>query len=78
MRQFFTEDNNRLSMKRLCGFICVVSLCVSVYYDAFSPKDISISDALVYSLASISAACLGLTSVEKIFKKKLNGTKQAQ
>jgi hypothetical protein len=78
MRQFFTEDNNRLSMKRLCGFICVISLCISMYYDAFSSKESFISDSLVYSLASISAACLGLTSVEKIFKKKFNGTKQAQ
>jgi hypothetical protein len=68
VKQFFTEENGRLSMKRLCGFLCVVMLCVTMYHNSF--KETKPSEALVYSVASLAFGCLGLTSVEKIFKKK--------
>jgi hypothetical protein len=61
MRQFFTEDNDRLSMKRLCGFICTICLCVELFHRG--------GDTLVTSIAFISAGYLGLTTAEKIFKK---------
>ena len=61
MRQFFTEDNNRLSMKRLCGFLCTVSLCAELFHRG--------GGVLVTSLAFIGAGFLGLTTAEKIFKK---------
>lgn len=62
MRQFFTEDNNRLSMKRLCGFICTISLCAGLIRTP--------TEALVYSVAALGSACLGFTAAEKIFKPK--------
>lgn len=65
MRQFFTENNDRLSMKRLCGFICTVSLCIAT---AINP-----TDAMVYSITMLSASTLGLTTVEKIFKNERLG-----
>ena len=69
MRQFFTENNDRLSMKRLCGFICTVSLCVTT---AIHP-----TDAMVYSITMLSASTLGLTTVEKIFKnERLSNTRK--
>ena len=68
MKQFFTEDNDRLSMKRLCGFICVVILTITMYHNSFYETEPS--EALVYSVTSLAFGCLGLTTMEKIFKKK--------
>jgi len=48
-------------MKRLCGFICVIALCVNLILD---PSEIAI-----ISVASLATASLGMTSAEKIFKK---------
>jgi len=70
VKQFFTEENGRLSMKRLCGFLCVVMLCVTMYHNSF--KQTKPSEALVYAVASLAFGCLGLTSAEKIFKKDEN------
>ena len=61
MRQFFTEDSNRLSMKRLCGFICTISICGKLIHTP--------TESLVYLVAGLAAAALGLTTAEKIFKK---------
>lgn len=61
MRQFFTEDNDRLSMKRLCGFICILCLCIELIHRG--------GDTLITSVAFIAAGVLGLTTAEKIFKK---------
>lgn len=61
MKQFFTESNNRLSMKRLCGFIATISLCVKLLHTP--------TDALVYAIGGLAMAALGLTAAEKIFKK---------
>lgn len=64
MRQFFTEDNNRLSMKRLCGFVCTLSLCAKLIHTP--------TDALVYTVGALSGAALGYTMAEKIWKKDEN------
>jgi hypothetical protein len=61
MRQFFTEDNNRLSMKRLSGFLCTIALCAKLVHTP--------TDALVYSVAALAGAAFGYTMAEKIFKK---------
>jgi len=62
MREFFTEDNDRLSMKRLVGFICVVSLSIKLLHTP--------NETLIISVASLAGAALGYTSIEKVFKKK--------
>lgn len=69
MKQFFCEENGNLSMKRLCGFLCVLSLCVTMYHNSFSELQHAPSEALVYAVAGLAAACLGLTTAEKIWKK---------
>ena len=68
MKQFFTEDNGRLSMKRLCGLLCVVALCVTMYHNSFSLVEVAPSTILVESVALLAFGALGLSSVEK-FKK---------
>lgn len=72
MKQFFCEDNGRLSMKRLCGLLCVLSLCVTMYHNSFSTLDRAPSAILVESVALLAFGCLGLTTVEKVFKKDSN------
>ena len=61
MKQFFCEDGGNLSMKRLCGLLCTLSLCIKLIHTP--------NEALVYSVAALAAAALGLTTAEKIFKK---------
>ena len=69
MKQFFQEDNGRFSMKRLCGLLCVIALCVTMYHNSFSEQHVAPSTILVESVALLAFGCLGLTSIEKIFKK---------
>ena len=70
MKQFFEDDFGRYSMKRLCGMLCVIALCVTMYHNSFSEERIAPSSILVESVALLAFGCLGLTSAEKIFKKK--------
>ena len=65
MKQFFTEDNGRLSMKRLCGFLCSISLCAKLIHTP--------TDALVYTVGGLAGAAFGYTMAEKIFKKPNSG-----
>lgn len=62
MKQFFSESNGELSMKRLVGFICTVSLCVPLIRNP--------NDALIIMVGGLAGAALGMTSAEKIFKRK--------
>ena len=61
MRQFFTDEKGNLSMKRLCGFICVFALCINLVHKP--------SETIIISVATLAGAALGMTSAEKIFKK---------
>jgi hypothetical protein len=70
MKQFFTDEKGNLSMKRLCGLLCVIALCVTMYHNSFSEEHTAPSNILVESVALLAFGCLGLTSVDKIFTKK--------
>ena len=61
MKQFFQEDNGQFSMKRLCGLLCVVALCVTMYHNSFSEQHRAPSAILVESVALLAFGCLGLT-----------------
>jgi hypothetical protein len=43
-----------------------------MYLNSFSELSKAPSEALVYAVASLAFGCLGLTTAEKIFKKKDN------
>jgi hypothetical protein len=62
MKQFFQEDNGR----------CTIALCVTMYHNQFSEQHFAPSPILVEAVAMLAFGTLGLTSVEKIFKKKDN------
>ena len=70
MKQFFNDENGTYSMKRLCGLLCVIALCVTMYHNSFSDEHTAPSTILVESVALLAFGCLGLTSAEKILKKK--------
>jgi hypothetical protein len=70
MTQFFKDDNGNLSMKRLCGLLCVIALCVTMYHNSFSEEHVAPSAILVESVALLAFGCLSLTTADKIFKKK--------
>lgn len=67
----FVSNNESASSKRLVGIICAGFLCWALVQG----KEHQPSDALVYSIAALSAAALGLTSFEKMIKKDDNETK---
>ena len=69
MKKFFQEDNGRYSMKRLCGLLCTIALCATMYHNQFSEQHFAPSPVLVEAVALLAFGTLGLTAVEKIFKK---------
>ena len=74
MRKFFTwlkgflSENGEASSKRFVGVFSAVALCYTLYanHDAVNEP----SEALVYSVAALSAAALGISAAEKIFRKE--------
>jgi len=63
----FLSENGQASSKRLVGVACAGFLCWTMYENSFNATEPS--EPLVQSVALLAFGCLGLTSVEKIFKK---------
>lgn len=63
----FLSENGEASSKRFVGVFSAIILCWTLYanHDAVNEP----SEALVYSVAALSAAALGISAAEKIFKK---------
>lgn len=67
MRKFFDwakgflSENGQASSKRFVGVFSAVALCYTLLKNQ--------NESLVYSVAALSAAALGISAVEKIFKK---------
>ena len=57
----FLSEGGEASSKRLVGVISAISLSYTLIRNQNEP--------LVYSVAALSAAALGITAAEKIFKK---------
>ena len=70
MKEIFYDESSKMSMKRLCGLLATLALCVTMYHNSFSPESQAPSNILVESVALLAFGCLGLTSTEKIFGKK--------
>jgi len=63
----FLSENGEASSKRFVGVFSAIALCYTLYANHDSVNEPS--DALVYSVAALSAAALGISAAEKIFKK---------
>lgn len=74
MKQFFIDETGKLSMKRVCGLLCTIALCVTMYHNSFSPLDQAPSTVLVDAVAMLAFGCLGLSSIDKIWGKDKNDT----
>ena len=70
VKSLLSDERGAVSSKRLVGLICAIILCLTLYRNSFSEHHIAPSDALVNAVAMLCAACLGLTSVDKIWGKK--------
>jgi hypothetical protein len=66
----FKDEKGSVSMKRLCGLVCTITLCATLYVNSFTESHFAPSTPLVDAVALLAFGCLGLTSVEKIMKKK--------
>jgi hypothetical protein len=65
----FKDEKGNVSMKRLCGLFCTLTLCATLYANSFTEAHFAPSTPLVDAVALLAFGCLGLTSVEKIMKK---------
>jgi hypothetical protein len=65
----FKDEKGNVSMKRLCGLFCTLTLCATLYANSFTEAHFAPSVPLVDAVALLAFGCLGLTSVEKIMKK---------
>ena len=63
----FLSENGEASSKRLVGVISAITLSYTLKKNQNEP--------LIYSVAALSAAALGITAAEKIFKKPTNENK---
>jgi len=61
----FISSNGEASSKRLVGIVCSGFLCWALVQG----KEHHPSDAVVWAVAGLAAAALGLTSYEKSIKK---------
>lgn len=66
----FLSEDGQPSSKRFIGVVSGVALCFTLYANHDSTNEPS--EALVYSVAALSAAALGISAAEKIFKKDKN------
>ncbi len=63
----FLSESGEASSKRLVGVISAIALSYTLIRNQNEP--------LIYSVAALSAAALGITAAEKIFKKPTNENK---
>ena len=70
IKSLLSDERGSISSKRFVGIICSLFLCITLYQNSFSEEHIAPSAPLVQSVAALTAACLGLTSLDKIFGKK--------
>lgn len=66
----FKDEKGVVSMKRLCGLVCTLTLCATLYANSFTEAHFAPSVPLVDAVALLAFGCLSLTSAEKIMKKK--------
>jgi len=63
----FLSEDGQASSKRFVGILSAIALSYTLYANHDAVNDPS--EALVFSVAALSAAALGITAAEKIFKK---------
>jgi hypothetical protein len=57
-------------MKRLCGLLCTIFLCYTLYENSKTDEKIMPSVPLVETVGLLAFGCLGLTTAEVLKGKK--------
>jgi hypothetical protein len=70
IKSLFSDEHGNVSMKRLCGLLCTITLCATLYQNSFTESHIAPSTPLVDAVALLAFGCLGLSSIDKIWGKK--------
>ena len=70
IKSLFSDENGVVSMKRVCGLLCTITLCAALYKSTFLPDQSKVSPELVDAVAMLAFGCLGLSSIDKIWGKK--------
>lgn len=78
IKSLFSDENGVISMKRLCGLLCTIALCVTMYHNSFSEEKVAPSPILVQSVALLAFGCLGLSTADKIWAKKKDGDSKTE
>ena len=68
--QIFQDENGEFSSKRFIGVIAGLTLCATMILEGDNDTLVGPSDTLINAVTILSFGCLGLASVDKIFKKK--------
>lgn len=61
IKQIFCDENGQLSSKRVVGVLGSLSLMIALFIER--------TDASVWAVAFLAGGALGVTTIEKIFKK---------
>jgi hypothetical protein len=69
IKSLFSDEHGTISMKRLCGLLCTIALCVTMYQNSFTKMEVAPSKDLVDAVAMLAFGCLGLSSIDKIWGK---------
>lgn len=69
LKSLVSDERGAISSKRCVGIMCAIFLCISLYHNSFCGKDNHPSDMLVQCVSILAGACLGMTSVDKIWGK---------
>jgi hypothetical protein len=72
LKQMISDENGNVSSKRVVGIMCSIFLCVTLYENSFSEEHIAPSVPLVETVGALAFGCLGLSSVDKWSKRKLD------
>lgn len=74
MKQFIksmlSDEKGATSSKRVCGVICTLMLCATLFANQFTPEHIKPSDVLVECVTALAFGCLGLSTIDKFSLKK--------
>lgn len=78
IREILSDENKRLSSKRVVGIMCAVFLCITLYENSFSEEHVAPSSVLVETVGAVTFGCLGLSSVDKFIKTKKDDTTKTE
>ena len=70
IKQILADETGSISSKRVCGIICTIMLCATLFANQFTPEHIKPSDILVECVTALAFGCLGLTTIDKFSRRK--------